>query len=108
MSDSDSVASGGSEGSEDARMKAMLASWDDDNKGDDSSESSEEEEDEEEEKKAGATKFDLNLQDQMMRQRQVLFLGALLQNDRAAVNLVGKLMQKQTDVRPAEPIFTLE
>jgi hypothetical protein len=62
MSDSDS------EGSEDARMKELLASWDDDKDedDDDSSDSDDDEEDEEDEKKAGATKFDLNLQDNVL------------------------------------------
>ncbi|CAJ1963612.1 unnamed protein product [Cylindrotheca closterium] len=56
-----------SEGSEDARMKQLLSSWDDDNgSGDDSSSESEEEEEEEEEKKVGATKFDLGLQDNVL------------------------------------------
>jgi hypothetical protein len=59
MSDSDSV------NSEDARMKQLLASWDDDKEDDDSSDSSDEE-DEEEEKPAGATKADLNLQDNVL------------------------------------------
>lgn len=56
-----------SENSEDARMKQLLASWDDDN-ADDSDDSSDDDDDEEEEeeKKAGATKFDLNLQDDVL------------------------------------------
>jgi Glyoxalase-like domain len=55
-----------SENEEDERMKALLASWDDDN-GDDSSDSDdEEEEEEEEEKPAGATKFDLGLEDNVL------------------------------------------
>ena len=64
MSDSDSDNSGGEE---DERMKQLLASWDDDNS-DDSSDSSDDEEDEEEEDqpKAGATKFDLNLEDNVL------------------------------------------
>ena len=63
MSDDES-----SEGSEDARMKQLLASWDDDNEdgSDDSSDSSDEEEEEEEEAKVGATKEDLNLQDNVL------------------------------------------
>jgi len=60
MSDDDA-----SENSEDARMKNLLASWDDDNADDDSSDD-EEEEEEEEEQKAGATKYDLNLQDDVL------------------------------------------
>jgi hypothetical protein len=56
-----------SEGSEDARMKQLLASWDDDNgSGDDSSTDSDDDEEDEEEKKVGATKFDLNLQDNVL------------------------------------------
>eukprot|EP00428_Durinskia_dybowskii_P060240 CAMPEP_0170312696 /NCGR_PEP_ID=MMETSP0116_2-20130129/56888_1 /TAXON_ID=400756 /ORGANISM="Durinskia baltica, Strain CSIRO CS-38" /LENGTH=84 /DNA_ID=CAMNT_0010565079 /DNA_START=9 /DNA_END=260 /DNA_ORIENTATION=- len=54
-----------SENSEDARMKNLLASWDDDNADDDSSDE-EEEEEEEEEQKPGATKYDLNLQDDVL------------------------------------------
>jgi len=55
-----------SEGSDDARMKQLLASWDDDGgEGSDSS-SDDEEEEEEEEKPAGATKHDLNLQDNVL------------------------------------------
>mmetsp|Transcript_14270 Transcript_14270/g.24780 ORF Transcript_14270/g.24780 Transcript_14270/m.24780 type:complete len:354 (+) Transcript_14270:95-1156(+) len=65
MSSSDS----GSDNEEDERMKQLLASWDDDNDDDDSSDSDddeEEEEDEEEAKPAGATKFDLNLEDNVL------------------------------------------
>jgi len=61
------MSSSDSEGSEDARMKQLLASWDDDKgSGDSSSSDSEEEEEEEEEKKVGATKFDLGLQDNVL------------------------------------------
>ncbi|KAL3932188.1 MAG: hypothetical protein SGARI_004029 [Bacillariaceae sp.] len=62
-SDSDS----NSDNEEDERMKALLASWDDDN-GDDSSDSDDDEddEDEEEETPAGATKFDLGLEDNVL------------------------------------------
>jgi hypothetical protein len=56
-----------SEGSEDARMKQLLASWDDDgDDDDDSSDDDDDEEDDEEEKPAGATKLDLNLQDNVL------------------------------------------
>jgi len=60
MSDSES------DNSEDARMKELLASWDDDKSDDDSSDDSDDEEEEDEQKKAGATKFDLNLQDNVL------------------------------------------
>lgn len=64
MSDSES----GSEGSEDARMKELLASWDDDkdDDDDDSSDSSDDDDDDEDEKPAGATKYDLDLQDNVL------------------------------------------
>ena len=64
MSDSDSDNSGGEE---DERMKQLLAGWNDDE--DDSSDSSDDEDDEEDEEdqpKAGATKFDLNLEDNVL------------------------------------------
>jgi len=63
MSDDDSA----SQNSEDARMKQLLASWDDDAEGSDSSSSSDDgDDDEEEEVKAGATKYDLNLKDDVL------------------------------------------
>lgn len=56
-----------SENSEDARMKQLLASWDDDNEDDDDDSSDDDDDDdEEEEQKAGATKYDLNLQDDVL------------------------------------------
>ncbi|KAL3930837.1 MAG: hypothetical protein SGARI_004365 [Bacillariaceae sp.] len=62
-SDSDS----NSDNEEDERMKQLLASWDEDN-GDDSSDSDDDDddEDEEEETPAGATKFDLGLEDNVL------------------------------------------
>jgi hypothetical protein len=55
------------EGEEDARMKQLLASWDDDNSNDSSdSDDEEEEEEDEEQKPAGATKFDLGLEDNVL------------------------------------------
>ena len=65
MSDSDSDNSGGEE---DERMKQLLASWDDDNSDDssDSSDDEDEEDEEEDQPKAGATKFDLNLEDNVL------------------------------------------
>jgi len=61
MSDSDS------ENSEDARMKALLADWDNDESGDDdSSDSDDSDDEEEEEEKPKATKYDLNLQDDVL------------------------------------------
>jgi hypothetical protein len=55
-----------SEGSEDARMKQLLSSWDDDKEDDDDSSDDDDEEDEEAENKRGATKFDLNLKDNVL------------------------------------------
>lgn len=65
--DSDYESDDNGENEEDERMKQLLASWDDDNSND-SSDSSEDEEDEEEEdaKPAGATKFDLGLEDNVL------------------------------------------
>jgi Glyoxalase-like domain len=62
MSDDDS------QNSEDARMKQLLASWDDDKEGSDSSSSSDDGggDDDDEQVKAGATKYDLNLQDNVL------------------------------------------
>jgi len=63
MSDSDA-----SDNEEDERMKQLLAAWDDDEDDDDSSDSSDSDEDDEEEDQvpAGATKHDLNLQDNVL------------------------------------------
>eukprot|EP00529_Nitzschia_sp_RCC80_P026251 CAMPEP_0113494134 /NCGR_PEP_ID=MMETSP0014_2-20120614/28951_1 /TAXON_ID=2857 /ORGANISM="Nitzschia sp." /LENGTH=347 /DNA_ID=CAMNT_0000388019 /DNA_START=172 /DNA_END=1215 /DNA_ORIENTATION=+ /assembly_acc=CAM_ASM_000159 len=64
MSDSDSDNSGGEE---DERMKQLLAGWnDDDDDSSDSSDDEDEEDDEEDQQKAGATKFDLNLEDNVL------------------------------------------
>jgi hypothetical protein len=65
MSDDDSAAS---EGSEDARMKQLLASWDDDGEeNSDSSDSSDSDDDDDDDEPApGATKADLNLQDNVL------------------------------------------
>lgn len=60
MSDDDS------EGSEDARMKKLLASWDDDGDNDEDSDDDDEEDEEDEANKPGATKHDLNLQDNVL------------------------------------------
>jgi hypothetical protein len=60
MSDDDS------EGSEDARMKQLLATWDDDAGEDDDSDDSDDDDEEEEEKPQGATKADLNLKDNVL------------------------------------------
>jgi hypothetical protein len=54
-----------SEGSEDARMKKLLASWDDNADDDDSSDSDDDDEDEEDQP-VSATKHDLNLQDNVL------------------------------------------
>lgn len=55
-----------SQNSEDERMKQLLASWDDDGDDDDDSSDDDDDEEEEEEQKAGATKYDLNLQDDVL------------------------------------------
>lgn len=55
-----------SENSEDERMKQLLSAWDDDGDDDDDSDDDDDDDDEEDEPKAGATKFDLNLQDDVL------------------------------------------
>jgi len=62
MSDSDA-----SDNEEDERMKQLLAAWDDDSDdSDDSSDSDDDDDDDDEQEKAGATKHDLNLQDNVL------------------------------------------
>lgn len=51
---------------EDARMKQLLSSWDDDGSDDSSDDSDGEEEEDEDQKPAGATKFDLGLEDNVL------------------------------------------
>eukprot|EP00538_Stauroneis_constricta_P011833 CAMPEP_0119550350 /NCGR_PEP_ID=MMETSP1352-20130426/3873_1 /TAXON_ID=265584 /ORGANISM="Stauroneis constricta, Strain CCMP1120" /LENGTH=364 /DNA_ID=CAMNT_0007596161 /DNA_START=139 /DNA_END=1233 /DNA_ORIENTATION=- len=61
MSDDES-----NDGSEDERMKKLLAAWDDDGEEEDDSSDDSDDEDDEEEAQRGATKHDLNLQDNVL------------------------------------------
>lgn len=61
MSDSDA-----SDNEEDQRMKQLLAAWDDEEDDSDDSSDSDDDEEEEDEEPAGATKHDLNLQDNVL------------------------------------------
>jgi hypothetical protein len=66
MGDSDSDVE---ESEEDDRMKQLLATWDDDDDDDDSDDSSDDDDDdddEEDQEQVGATKHDLNLQDNVL------------------------------------------
>ena len=65
MGDSDSDVE---ESEEDDRMKQLLATWDDDNDddSDDSSDDDDDDDDEEDQEQVGATKHDLNLQDNVL------------------------------------------